>query len=321
MMEEVIKNFPAQFAWEPRVQREEKLARKGKFIVAGMGGSHLAADLLSRGSPYTDMRVHSDYGLPTVSDAALRESLVIAVSYSGNTEETMSALDEAIARGIACAAVATGGKLLDRARARNVPFVELPDSNIQPRMALGFMLRALMKLIGDEKGLRDSAQLASVLDPSALEPKGKALAKTLEGKVPVVYASHTNRAIAYNWKVKLNEGAKIPAFWNVLPELNHNEMAGFDVTESTKSLSEKVSFVFLNDPGDHPRIARRMEVTCGMLEQRGFPAEMLSLSGGSVWEKAFSSLLFADWTAYYLALEYGTEPEAVPMVEEFKKML
>ena len=321
MILDAIRNFPSQFAWEPKVQREEKLARKGKFVVVGMGGSHLAADVLVKGSPYTDMKVHSDYGLPTLSDAALRETLVIAVSYSGNTEETMDALDEAIRRGVACAAVATGGKLLDRARARGVPFVELPQAGIQPRMALGFMLRALMKLIGDEKGLRDSAQLASALDPSALEPKGKALAKTLEGKVPMVYTSFANRAIAYTWKVKFNEGAKIPAFWNAFPELNHNEMTGFDVMERTKPLSEKASFVFLKDSADHPRIARRMEVARGMLEKRGFPVEMLSLSGGSVWEKAFSSLLLADWTAYFLAETYGTDPEKVPMVEEFKKML
>lgn len=321
MMEQVIREFHKQFAWEPKVEGGDLLMRQGSFIAAGMGGSHLAADLLRLGSPYLDLCVHKEYGLPQLSDPELRKHFVIAISYSGNTEETIDAFEAAVKRDVKAAAIATGGKLLVVARARRVPFVKLPETGIQPRMALGYMLKALMKVIGDEKSLRDVTKLSETLDPGSFESKGKELADRLAGRIPVIYTSSANGAIAQVWKIKLNEGAKIPAFWNVFPELNHNEMTGFDRNAKTLSLSEKIHFVFLRDDQDHKRISRRMEVTQEMLEARGFSVENVPITGASRWERIFSSLLIADWASLYLARAYGTEPEQVPMVEEFKKKI
>jgi len=150
---------------------------------------------------------------------------------------------------------------------------------------------------------------------------GKALAYRIKGKVPVVYSSSENAPIAYNWKIKLNETGKIPAFMNVLPELNHNEMNGFDVHPSTRPLSRVFHFLLLKDKNDNEHVQKRMEVLASLYEARKLPVMTLELKGKTVLEKIFSSLLLADWLAYHTATLYKVDPEQVPLVEEFKKLI
>ena len=147
------------------------------------------------------------------------------------------------------------------------------------------------------------------------------LAATLVGKVPVIYASHRNAAIAYNWKIKMNETGKIPAFMNVIPELNHNEMTGFDVHKSTEKLINNFYTLILRDEEDDPRIHKRMEILERLYNKRDIPTEIIAIEGTGRFEKIFSSLYLADWVAYYTAQEYGSDPDNVPMVEEFKKLM
>lgn len=320
MITDVIKQSSSQFAFEPVIENTDKLEKAEAYIIAGMGGSALPADIMK---PYSDkdILIHRGYGLPHVSDALLARSIVIAVSYSGNTEETVSALEAAHSKGLRVAVIASGGKLIERAKEYGAPYVEIPRTGIQPRHALGFMLKALVRMMGEKAIERDIASLASSLDAASFEAKGKELAEIVYGKVPVFYASDVNSAVAYNWKIKCNESAKIPAFENIFSELNHNEMTGFDVIPSTKALSEKFHFIFLSDAHDHPRIAKRMELTKKLYEDRGLPVTTVALEGDTPWQRIFSSLLTADWMAYHLSARYGTEPEQVPMVEEFKKMM
>jgi glucose/mannose-6-phosphate isomerase len=188
-------------------------------------------------------------------------------------------------------------------------------------MALGFMTRALLKMMGEEQELRTLEQLKNTLKSSELESLGKTIAKKLQEKVPVIYASRTNEALAYNWKIKCNETGKIPAYWNVFPELNHNEMTGFDETPETKGLSEQFHFLFLEDPDDDPRIQKRMKITKDLCQKRNLAVESVPLGEGGFWEKTFRSLILADWIAYHLSAFYGTEAEQVPMVEEFKRLI
>lgn len=320
MMKEAIQNFPKQFSWEPKIENEDQLQQYSKFVVAGMGGSSLGADLLKVWNPLLDLVIHRDYGLPEIAEADLSRTLVIASSYSGNTEETLSALETAIEFGVAVAIIAAGGKLLEKAKELGLPYVELPADGIQPRMATGFSMKALLALLGMDEALGEIATIAKLnIKPS--EVAGKKLAEKLAGKVPVIYASRVNMPVAYNWKIKFNETGKIPAFANRFPELNHNEMTGFDPVPKTKSLSEHFHFIFLRDGEDHERIQKRMEVTAKLYRDRGFAVEEIELSGGNIWEKIFSSTLLADWTAYYLAESYGADPESVPLVEEFKKLI
>jgi len=318
-VEETIRQFHTQFEWKPIVENKEKLPPAKRFVVGGMGGSHLAAGLLICWKPDIDLLIHRDYGLSLVSDAKKR--LHIASSFSGNTEEVLDFAEQALARNLPLAVIAKGGKLLLFARKHALPYVELPPTKIQPRSGLGFQMLALAALLQDASLSKELSQLASVLKPDKLEGKGEALAGALRGKVPVVYASARNNAVAYNWKIKFNETGKIPAFYNVIPEMNHNEMTGFDVISATAGLSRKLHFIFLTDTADHPQNQKRMRVTKKMYEKRGLSVTEVPLEGQTTLERIFSSLLIADWTALHLSKIYGTEAEQVPMVEQFKKMI
>ena len=320
-MRDAIQNFHKQFEYEPKVENAEKLKIYKRFIIVGMGGSHLAGDILLTQNPGLDVVVHRNYGLPEMGDEDLKKSLIIASSYSGNTEEVISAFEEALARGLDIMVITVGGKLIDLAKEHSLPYIQMPDTGIQPRSALGFSFAALLKTMGKEEELKDIKKLVDSLDPASYEDRGKDIAKKLSGKIPVIYSSSKNQSIAYNWKIKFNETGKIPAFYNVFPELNHNEMTGFDVKDATKKLSEKFYFFILRDNEDDPRILKRMEILERLYKDRGLSVDVIEVEGETKLHKIFSSLILADWIAYYTAEQYGLESEEVPMVEEFKKLI
>jgi glucose/mannose-6-phosphate isomerase len=147
------------------------------------------------------------------------------------------------------------------------------------------------------------------------ETMGQALAKKLIGTTPVIYSTVRYKSVAMIWKIKINENAKTPAFWNFFPELNHNEMVGFTLPQA------KFTVVMLRDSDDHPKNKKRFEVTAGLLQEKGVAVEIVEMPGETVFEKMFGSILIADFTSYYLALEYGQDPTPVNMVEQLKKML
>lgn len=321
-MHNAIKNFHTQFDYTPLIENKERLKTHEKFVVVGMGGSHLAADLIKTWNPYAPVKVFSDYNLPPLSDKELSESLLIANSYSGNTEEVVDFFNQARERKFSLAVISIGGKLIKLAEDAGIPYVQMPDTGIQPRMALGYNLLAILSLMGNENGIREATRLSHELDSSEFESAGAALAERLRGYIPIIYSSTRNAAIAYNWKIKFNETGKIPAFYNVFPELNHNEMIGFDVKDATKKLSDNMFFLILRDSDDNPRILKRMDILEKLYALRKLPVEMLALEKGeSGFYKIFSSFVLADWTSYYTAKQYGVEPEQVPMVEEFKKLI
>ncbi|MEK7083119.1 MAG: SIS domain-containing protein, partial [Patescibacteria group bacterium] len=197
----------------------------------------------------------------------------------------------------------------------------MPNTGVQPRSALGFNLKALLKIMRQEGASADLRALSDALLPVSFEHAGKKCAKRLHDRVPLIYASARNAAIAYNWKIKCNETGKIPAFMNVIPELNHNEMTGFDAHESTEKLISNFYTLILRDDEDDPRIQKRMEILERLYTKRGIPTEIVAIEGAGRFEKIFSSLYLADWVAYYTAQEYGSDPNNVPMVEEFKKLM
>jgi len=317
-MEQALRDFPKQFEFEPVIEHVARLELREKFVIAGMGGSCLVPELLQAWRPELDVIAHRDYGLPATD---LDERLVIVSSYSGNTEEALDAFQTALDRRLPVVAIGTGGELLRLAEASRSPYIRVPDTGIQPRSALGFNLVALMAFVGDDIGMAELRELRYSLDTDRCAGNGAELAARLRGKIPLVYASERNAGIAHNWKIKFNETSKIPAFTNVFPELNHNEMTGFDRIPTTAPLSDRLHGIFLTDANDDPRVQRRMEITRGLYAQRGLAVEVVPIDGTSVWQRIFTSLLTADWAALRLAEAYGTEPEQVPMVEEFKRLI
>lgn len=310
-MEEQIRQLSHQLRWQPSVANPDSLSRADKFIVAGMGGSSLAAGLLKVYQPTLDLLLHRDYGLPRVPGYFLGDSLIILSSYSGNTAEVLDTARLALDRQLKLAVVASGGELLQLARARGLAHVVLP-SGLQPRMALGYTLKALIALMGQEKlgvGLDTVG-----LNQGLLEGVGASLAGRLLGQMPVIYSSTPNYPLAYHWKISLNETGKTPAFANAFPELNHNEMQSY-------AEGGYYRFIFLNDPDDADRISRRFGLLQELYNHRGLPVEMLVLPNRDQWTKIFYSVSLAMWTSLKLAQSKGVNPESVPLIEEFKKKL
>ncbi|MEK7081112.1 MAG: SIS domain-containing protein [Patescibacteria group bacterium] len=320
-MYEAIKNFNKQFLYEPEIKNSGIQVKKSSFVAVGMGGSAHALLLLKTCKPELDITIHRDYGLPNIPIEELKNKLVILSSYSGNTEEVIDAFQKAKDKNLAMAVIATGGKLLSLAEENNVPYIKLPDTGIQPRSALGFSIKAFLKFIGEEDELKKIGLLATTLNSTDYEENGKILAEKMKNHIPVIYTSSRNLSLAYIWKIKLNETGKIPAFYNIFPEMNHNEMNGFDVKDSTKELCNKFHFIILKDAEDNPKILKRMEVLEKLYKNRNLRVETIELREKDIWHKVFSSLVLADWIAYYTALGYGLDPEQVPMVEEFKKLI
>ncbi len=321
MMQTAILNFAKQFEYHPTIENKTALKKKKRIIVLGMGGSHLGADVIAAIKPTLPLMVYSDYGLPSLSKQELQDSLIIASSYSGNTEEVLEGLQLALKQKLAVAVISVGGKMIDIAKQKKLAYIQVPNTGIQPRSALGFSVVGLLALMGESKLAKELQSLHKTLQPKKWEAKGKALAKKLVDRVPVIYSSKANLAVAYNWKIKLNETGKIPAFYNIFPELNHNEMTGFDVAASSAHLSKSFIFLFLEDKTDHPKNQQRMAVMKKLYKKRGLAVESILLEGSTVQQKIFQSLLLADWTAVAIAAHYGLESEQVPMVEEFKKMI
>lgn len=317
-MENSIINFNKQFDYEPIIRNAEKLKDKYEhYILCGMGGSHLSAGIIKMAKPGIELYVHKDYDLPPYSDEFLKNSLVIASSHSGNTEEVLSFLREALEKGLDVAIITTGGKLFDIAVAEQLPHVVIPNEDIQPRLALGYSTLALAKVLNEEKLLEELIITGQKINSESLKEEGISLANSIGEKVPVIYASNKNLAVAYNWKIKFNETAKTPAFYNLFSELNHNEMQGFQ----DEKHNQNFHFIFLHDVNDNPRIEQRMKISGQIFEEKGFTVTNLELSGANSFEKVFSSLLIADWTALELAKIKGTDPQSVPLIEDFKKRL
>src|SRR3989344_2880735 len=178
-MEEAIKNFPKQFEWEPVIENKDRLKSYQGYVLAGMGGSHLQGDVFQTVVPGFNLSVHQDYGLPAWPLEVLKNYLIIASSYSGNTEETVSVFEEAVAKGVSVAVITTGGKLLELARQHFVPYIQIPSTGIQPRSALGFSFLALARMVGKEDIVVEAQKLASGLNVEGAREKGVKLAKIL----------------------------------------------------------------------------------------------------------------------------------------------
>ncbi len=321
MMEEIIRNFAEQLKYAPEIENTAALKRGGKFVVAGMGGSNLAAGIIKSWKPKLDVIIHRDYGLPDMEERELKERLIILSSYSGTTEETLSAFNEALSRELPLMVIATGGKLLELAQKNNAPYIRLPDIKAHPRFAIGLSIKATLKAMGEDSILNNITGEAGSFNADDYKEAGRDLARSLENKTPLIYSSVRNRSLAYFWKINFNETVKTPAFFNVFPELNHNEMVGFGSKLGDIGFADKFVFVFLADPDDEPRIQKKMAATAKIFEDKGFMVSKADIAGSSLWHKSFAGILTAFWASYYLAEYYKIDPEDVSIIEGFKSAL
>jgi glucose/mannose-6-phosphate isomerase len=328
-MKKVIMDFPKQFPVGLDVAKNIRIfGDLNQLIFCGMGGSALPGAILKMlqifyGWPI-NIRIHRSYGLPTRLSP---RSLIFAVSYSGNTEETISSYQEAKEKNLSVVGISTNGKLAELCKKDKNLWVKLPKAKIQPRSAVGFQFASIVKLLSNSNIIEDLDEeildMSKFLKPKALEKQGKELALKIKGKIPIIYASDKYRTLAQIWKINFNENSKSPAFWNYFPEVNHNEMEGMSRT------TLPFHVLILRDKKlDHPRILKRMTTTAQLLKEKGIKVDTIDIQGPAssvdklnVLTKVFSNYILANWTSYYLALEYETDPSPVKTVEEFKKRL
>jgi glucose/mannose-6-phosphate isomerase len=301
-----------------------------KVVVLGMGGSAIGGDLI-RTLLQEEMKVpvivHRDYGLPAfVND----KTLLIASSYSGNTEETLSGFESALKTDAKKIAVTTGGKLGGIASKHNIPVFEI-KYQAQPRAALGFSfiptLGILQKLGLIKDKSADVAETVRVLGEmkAGLDEKSpvksnpaKQLAQKLYGHLIVVYGAGITSEAAHRWKTQFNENSKAWTFYEVFPELNHNAVVAYSLPEG---LASKIRVVLLRSSSLNPRIKLRYKVTCELLEKSGVAYDFVDGEGESDLCQMVSLISFGDYVSYYLALLYKVDPTPVKMIAYLKERL
>lgn len=297
------------------------------IVINGMGGSALPAELLSEtlfqfveDETQYPIFIYRSYGL---SRHIKETSLILAISYSGNTEETLSAYNTAIEKGYTVIALAAGGALISRAQELGEPYIVIPnpDPHFQPRYATLYLLKAIIEVL-IQYGITTAdirqklIEYVQAISPQAFEEQGKALANNIKGKTPVIYATQEYKLVAHLWKIKINENAKTPAFWNYIPELNHNEMVGFTSPQA------EFQFVFIHNEAEKSRNILRFQKLQQLFESRGLAIQDIIVPNfGNHLANLVAMTLIGDWTAYYLALAYGIDPTPVDMVEEFKVLI
>ena len=326
-MRDIILNQHQQILHSLEVNKNVRV--EGSFdeiIVSGMGGSALPGELLSALELATiPLRVHRDYGLPHITG---KKPLIIVSTYSGNTEESLSAYQAARQAGYALLANTAGGKIEEWSTRDGVPVAKIDFPGMQPRHTLLASFTGLAMALSNSgltRALNDELTTATETLKSAIasiEAPAKQLAKKLAGAIPVYIAAHPLSFAARNLKIQTNENAKAPAFWNELPEMNHNEMVGFtELAAHFKQSPPPFHAVFLRSSDDHPRTSARMDITADLYAEWGVPVSTFEIKGATVMDKLFYAAVAGLWTTYFLAEAAHIDPVPVAGVENFKKKL
>jgi glucose/mannose-6-phosphate isomerase len=303
----------------------------GRIAILGMGGSAIGGDffrvLLQRESAVPVFNVRG-YDLPAF---VTEKTLVIASSFSGNTEETLSAFDQALKTPCRKLVITSGGNLLATARANGVPTFTYEFKG-EPRAAVGWGLMPLLA-VGNKLGLmpgidRDIDEMLAVmeklqreigLDAPAAGNEAKQVAKRLHGKLPVTYGAGPLTEVAHRWKTQLNESSKVWAFYEELPELHHNAIIGYKLPTS---IARDTVVVFLRSADIiHPRVLLRYEFTERLLRDAGVESLTVHSRGKSALAQMMSLILFGDYVSGYLALLYEVDPTPTTVIDELKAWL
>jgi glucose/mannose-6-phosphate isomerase len=299
-------------------------------VIAGMGGSAIGGALLQgiiAGECPVPLVVCRDYDLPAFVD---ERTLVIASSYSGNTEETLSAVRQARERGARILALTAGGELSRLAKEWGAPVYEIPFKG-QPRAALGHSLIALLGIaqklgwVADKnadvsEAIRIMEEWGTTINPVVPESQNlaKQLAQWLVNRIPFVYGAEHLAQVAVRWQGQFNENAKNFAGHGILPELNHNTVEGFGHPDG---VGEPLTVFILRSDRYHPRNGLRCDITSEILRKNGIVWEEVRPRGQSRLAEALSLIHFGDWISYYLALLNGENPTKIANIGHVKQRL
>ncbi len=299
-------------------------------VICGMGGSAIGGDLvrtLVEPSAPVPVLVNRGYSLPGWVGEG---TLVVVSSYSGGTEETLSAFDDARQRGARTLSITAGGTLAEHAEADDLDVVQIPGG-LQPRAALGYSLGVLLRLadamgLGEiseatfQSALADARRRAERYDADAEGNPARDLSATFEGALPVVYTgTGLLEAVGMRWRTQLHENPKHPAVGNVVPELDHNEIMGFE--SGPPEVLRRMQIVVLRDHDDHPQIQKRFDATRGLVESSVGGWHEVETDGESRLSRMLSLVQLGDWVSFWLAIRKGVDPTPVETIQQLKKTL
>ena len=332
-MREHIRHFYKQVEEAVTIGKKFQPATGSKnitnIVLAGMGGSAIGGDLLRT---YLSQKlripfiVNRDYTLPSFVD---RNSLIIISSYSGNTEETLEAYEQAVERRARVLCITSGGEVAARAKKLKHQTIFIPGG-LQPRAALGYSFFPLLYALDqtgftdlDKNEVEETITVLKTISGEAIDMTDKnlpySIAKRLHGKPLVVWsAAGLLEAVSVRWRGQLNENAKHLAYSAVFPELNHNEIVGW---ENPAELLKHFSIIVLKDKDDHPRVVRRMAITKEVVKKTVGEIIDVSPRGESRLARMFSMIHLGDWVSYYLAMLNEVDPTQVERINYLKSEL
>lgn len=298
------------------------------ICFVGMGGSAIGADLMRAYCYYScpyPMQMLRHYEIPYWVD---EHTLIVGCSYSGNTEETLTALDKARERGAQAIAVTSGGALMLKAAKEGFDYIKIPGG-MTPRAALGYNFMPLFRIcqyLGlideDEQALQETYRLLTEQNGLFANPEDNealSLAEKLNDTLPIIYSDATFlEPVNLRWREQFEENAKTLAYGNTLPEMTHNEIVGW---ERIVHLTGRLSVIMLIDDEDNERVKQRMEIVEELIEDQTASLHLFETRGKSKLARMFSLVQLADWTSFYLAILNRTDPTPVAKIDLLKSKL
>lgn len=323
-----IRSLGDQLRWAADVEPPH-IGTFSEVLYAGMGGSGIAGEYAASVALPTGTRVavHKGYG-PIPTWAIRVRPLLIAASYSGNTEETLDMVISAWESGLPVATVTTGGKLAELTAQHKWGTITVP-AGLQPRAAAGYMIGAVVRLLEGAKSVDDqrlayleAADLADKMTAEANEAwhQAEEIAEALHGRIPIIYGGGpVSSVVAQRWKTQVNENAKIPAWYSTLPELDHNEIVGWEtMPEMTR---DNVGVVVLTDETDHDRVRNRIAFTRDLTKHAVPWVGEVASKGSSRLARLISLTVVGDLVSWMLADRLGVDPTPVATIERLKDLL
>lgn len=301
------------------------------IVILGMGGSAIGGSFIesiAAGQSSVPVIVNRDYDLPHFVD---HNSLVIGVSYSGNTEETLTAFSQAGKCGAKLLAVSCGGAIASICRKYNAPMFKI-EYGAMPRAAIGYTFTPVLGIF-NKLGLINLSPREvedSVLLLRAYQKKihpgvptnqnlAKQVAERIQGKIPMIMGSGYLSAMARRFKTQINENSKSAAIFEIMPELCHNTVVGFNFPEK---LQEKLFLILLQSKFDHPRNRLREQILIQIMHKKNIPHEAILINPkGGILAEILHNILFADYVSYYLAALYQTDPTEIESIDFLKDRL
>lgn len=322
-MDKLIERFPAQLAEALEIGEAAMLTAPqleiNKIYVAGLGGSGIGGNFVAEmvadecKIPYL---VGKGYGIPAYVD---ENTLAIISSYSGNTEETLSAFDQIENTGAKIVCISSGGKVIERAKEAGYDYIEVPGDWPSPRACLGFSVVQqifILQKLGFISSIISRQIKTSIdvikYDQDDIKKEALSIAKKLNGKMPIIYTSDRMESVALRLRQQINENAKLLCWHNVIPEMNHNELVGW------KDDRQELAVLFLRNKDDFKKNATRIDITKSIISKRSSTVMEVYSKGQSLPEKMFYLVNLGDWISYFMSQMHGVDSLEVDVIDYLK---